>query len=86
MDKIAAHLLIARPNVYESQVTQKSTTQNIYDLSLSKFPVSTELFQYYEIRPSANYVVSSIFKNDRVNGSIFEDGVVKWLNSGEVVA
>ena len=33
-----------------------------------------------------NFTLNAIFKNNAVNGSIFEDGLVKWLKPGNVIA
>lgn len=35
---------------------------------------------------STNYNLNAIFKNNIVNGSIFEDGLVRWLTPGKIVA
>jgi hypothetical protein len=32
------------------------------------------------------YTIHAIFKNDEVNGSIFEDGLVKWLRPGKIIS
>ncbi len=43
------------------------------------------LFEFYQMRP-VNYTLGAIFKNNNVNGSIFEDGLVNWLKNDKVTA
>ncbi len=57
----------------------------MYDLAHGALPVSKDLFDYYDMRP-VNYSLRAIFKTNVVNGSIFEDGLVKWLKSGKLMA
>jgi len=37
------------------------------------------------MRPK-NYNLGAIFKNNNVNGSIFEDGLINWLKSDKITA
>jgi hypothetical protein len=85
LNNIAGHLLMIHPFVYEAQVTLRAGTQNLYDMANGNLPVVKELFQYYAMRP-AGYMMQAIFKNNNINGSIFEDGVAKWLKPGKVAA
>ncbi len=71
--------------MYETIVSQSVATQHLYDLAQGALPVTKELFEYYDMKPS-NYSLRAIFKTNAVNGSIFEDGLVKWLKSGKLMA
>ena len=77
--------MLIQPFVYEQQVTLRAGTQNLYDMAQGKTSNNTELFEFYQIR-STNYTMQAIFKNNNLNGSIFEDGLVKWLKAGDVCA
>jgi hypothetical protein len=77
--------MLIHPFVYEEQVTLRVATQNLYDMAQGKTSTNKELFEFYQMRPT-NFTMEAIFKNNNVNGSIFEDGLVKWLKVGNLMA
>jgi hypothetical protein len=76
--------MLIHPFVYEYQVTLRVTTQNLYDMAQGKTSTNKDLFEFYQMRPT-NYTMEAIFKNNNINGSIFEDGLVKWLKGGNLM-
>jgi len=53
---------------------------------MSNYTNQTDLFLYDNIKSVNGYNVLSIFKNDKVNGSIFEDGLTNYLGSPTLIA
>ena len=77
--------MMIHPYIYEQQIALKVTTQNLYSMAQGNTPVNKVLFEYYQMNPT-NYTLGAIFKNNNVNGSIFEDGLINWLKSGKITA
>ena len=75
LDDIAQMMLITYPFMYGSSVTDTSATRNIYKLSTSQFIASTIPFNKHEFRSPLGYNIKTIYKNDKINSSIFEDGL-----------
>lgn len=82
---MASKIQNIRPYIYEYIVTKSAVTQHIYDLAHGILPSTKDLFGYYDMKPT-NYSLRAIFKTNAVNGSIFDDGLAKWLKSGTVMA
>jgi len=61
-------------------------TQNLYKLSKNTYTKTDVLFIKQEIRSPFGYNIKSIFKNDKVNGSIFEDGLTSYLGASPILA
>ena len=85
LEKVAYNLLITRPNVYETMV--KSSSKNVYinELAQKRWHSTTNLFTTYLMRPQNIASIRSIYKNDLINGSIFEDGLTDLLKKNLVV-
>lgn len=77
--------MMIHPYIYEQQIALKVATQNLYSMAQGNTPVNKVLFEYYQMNPT-NYTLGAIFKNNNVNGSIFEDGLINWLKSGKITA
>jgi len=71
MEDLAGHLLLTWPFVYEGTIQNTTATQNIYKLSKSMFIQTSNLFDKHDLRSVYGYTMKTIFKNDKVNGSIF---------------
>jgi hypothetical protein len=65
--------------------TTSATNQYIIDLAQGVVKNIPDQFRYYDMRPT-NYTLRAIFKTNVLNASIFEDGLVKWLNAGKLTA
>ncbi len=85
LNNIAFNLQGIRPFIYEAVVTTSAINQYIIDLARGVVKSLQDQFKYYEMRPT-NYSMKAIFKTNVVNGSIFEDGLAKWLNAGKLTA
>ena len=68
---MASYMLITWPFVYEGVVSNTSATQSIYKLSKSLFTQVSNLFNKHDLNSALGYTIKTIFKNDKVNGSIF---------------
>ena len=68
-------MLITMPFMYGGTATDTSATRNIYKLSTSQFITSSVAFNKHEFRSPFGYNLRTIYKNDKVNSSIFEDGL-----------
>lgn len=79
MDKIASNLLVIKAYIYEALVDNTSNTQNLYLLGNSKVKSQVELFTTDNMRSAVGYGLISIYKNYKINGSIFEDGLTQML-------
>ncbi len=78
--------MITWPFVYESYITNTTNTINLYRLSKSNFAQSANKFQYYDFKSALGYNLKAIFKNDKLNCSIFEDGLTNHLLVSPLVA
>ena len=83
---IASSLLIIQPFVYQGTVTDTTNTHNLYQLSNSNFPQSSLPFDKQDFRSSIGYNLKTIYKNNKINGSIFEDGLTNYLNVNPIIA
>lgn len=86
LDYIASHLIITWPFVYEARVTNTTTTQSLFKLAKSNFPTSANKFEFYNLQSAVGYSVKAIFKNDKINCSIFEDGLTSYLSVSPLIA
>jgi len=82
LDDLVNRLLITWPFVYEAKISNTAATTNLYKLGQSSFTSSSSLFDKHDIRTVYSYNIKSIFKNDKINGSIFEDGLTTYLGVG----
>lgn len=71
LDTIAANLLIIKPYIYEGAVEDSALTQHLYKLSQGNVLSSNELFLNAHVKSALGYGIMSIYKNYKVNGSIF---------------
>lgn len=71
LETLAYNLLVIKPYIYEGQVDDTPETENLYKLSQSVVLNIEELFLTTHLRSNLGYGVMSIFKNHKVNGSIF---------------
>lgn len=67
-------------------MVNSASTASLYKLSRSNFPQSATLFIKQDLRSVYSYTLKTIFKNDKVNGSIFEDGLTSYLSVTPLVA
>ncbi len=72
--------------MYEGVVSNTGATQYLYKLSKSMFPQLSNLFNKWEVRSALGYNIKTIYKNDKVNGSIFEDGLTNYLAVSPIIA
>lgn len=71
MDDIAQFMLITMPFVYGGTVTDTSATRNLYKLATSHFVANADPFNRHEFRSPLGFNLKTIYKNDKVNASIF---------------
>lgn len=79
-------MLITWPFVYQTTIVNSAATQNLYKLATSNFPRETNLFNKHDLRTVFGYTLKTIFKNNQVNGSIFEDGLTSYLAVAPIIA
>lgn len=79
-------MLITWPFVYEGSATNTTNTQSLFKLAKSNFPQSANHFEYYDLRSAVGYNMKTIFKNDKINCSIFEDGLTHYLSVSPLIA
>lgn len=79
LEIMAAKLLVIHPYIY--QATIGSWSPNLYRLSQMNFGNSTNTFENYALVLGAVTNVRTIYKNNVVNSSIFEDGLNNYLKS-----
>jgi hypothetical protein len=86
LEILASNLLLIKPYVYEGQVENIAKTQNLYRLANSATLASQQLFQTANIKSAFNYNIMSIYKNYKLNCSIFEDGLTSFLGVTPLIA
>lgn len=86
LDEIASYMLITMPFIYKSKISDTSSTRNLYKLSLSLFIKNSTDFNKHEFRSPLSYNIKTIYKNNQINGSIFEDGLTNYLIVGPILA
>ena len=61
-------------------------TINLFQLSKSNFTSQQDPFQTQDIKSVYGYNLKAIFKDGKLNSSIFEDGLTEFLGSKTLVA
>ena len=79
-------MLITMPFIYKARVSDTSSTRNLYKLSLSLFVKNSTVFNKHEFRSPLGYNIKTIYKNNQLNGSIFEDGLTNYLIVKPIIA
>lgn len=79
-------MLITWPFVYEGTIVNSTATQSLYKLSKSIFTQTSIVFNKHDLRSAYGYTIKTIYKNDKVNGSIFEDGLTSYLTVSPIIA
>ena len=86
LDEIAQMMLITMPFVYKARISDTSLTRNLYKLSLSLFVKNSTIFNKHEFRSPLGYNLKTIYKNNQLNASIFEDGLTNYLVVQPIIA
>lgn len=79
LEAMAAKLLIIHPDIYFSSIANWSP--NLYRLGQKNFGNSSNSFENYALVLGSVTSVKSIYKNNVLNCSIFEDGLNNYLKS-----
>ena len=79
-------MLITYIYIYEAKVTNTSSTRSLYKLSKGLFVRNAIVFNKHEFRSALGYNLKTIYKNNQINGSIFEDGLTEYLVVGPLIA
>jgi hypothetical protein len=79
-------MLITWPFIYEGKIINSTATQSLYKLSKSMFSKLENQFHKHDLRSVYGYTMKTIYKNDKVNGSIFEDGLTSYLAVSPIIA
>jgi len=79
LENIAAKLLIIHPDIYHATIG--SWSPNLYRLGQKNFGNSSNTFENLAIVLGSVTSVRTIYKNNMINSSIFEDGLNNYLKS-----